>query len=106
MFPKMPKRVSLYSTYRKRIGPIYGNALYAPSPRCTVSPKAFSGFRAFDLISDVKLQLEQQQFQIATIWNIASLREAKPGGFQTRGVSHFFRERSRLCRGPFRDCSS
>ena len=23
-----------------------------------------------------------------------------------RGVSHFFRERSRLCRGPFRDCSS
>ena len=31
------------------------------------------------------------------------LREAKPGG-----VSHFFflGERSRLCRGPFRDCSS
>ena len=34
------------------------------------------------------------------------LGEAKPGGFQTRGVSHFFRERSRLRRGPFRDCSS
>ena len=31
------------------------------------------------------------------------LREAKPGGFQTPGVSHFFRERSRLCRGPFRE---
>ena len=27
-------------------------------------------------------------------------------GFPNRGVSHFFRERSRLCRGPFRDCSS
>ena len=27
-------------------------------------------------------------------------------GFPNPGVSHFFRERSRLCRGPFRDCSS
>ena len=35
-----------------------------------------------------------------------SLREAKPGCFQTRVFSHFFREWSRLCRGPFRDCSS
>ena len=35
------------------------------------------------------------------------LREAKPGGFQTGGgVSHFFQEWSRLCRRPFRDCSS
>ena len=33
---------------------------------------------------------------------LLQLREAKPGGFQF----HFFRERSRLCRGPFRDCSS
>ena len=28
------------------------------------------------------------------------LREAKPGGFQTGGVSHFFGERSRLRRRP------
>ena len=34
------------------------------------------------------------------------LREAKPGGVPNPGVSHFFWERSRLCRGPFRDCSS
>ena len=34
------------------------------------------------------------------------LREAKPGGFPNRGVPHFLRERSGLCRGPFRDCSS
>ena len=34
------------------------------------------------------------------------MREAKPGGFQTGGFPTFFRERSRLCRGPFRDCSS
>ena len=34
------------------------------------------------------------------------LREAKPGGFQTRVFPTFFRERSRLCRGPCRDCSS
>ena len=34
------------------------------------------------------------------------LREAKPGGFQTAGFPTFFRERSGLCRGPFRDCSS
>ena len=27
-------------------------------------------------------------------------------GFPNPKVSHFFRERSRLCRGPFRDCSS
>ena len=31
-------------------------------------------------------------------WGL-KLREAKPGVFQTGGVSHFFRERSRLCRG-------
>ena len=38
-------------------------------------------------------------------WKCTLLREAKPGGFQTR-VFPTFRERSRLCRGPFRDCSS
>ena len=32
--------------------------------------------------------------------------EAKPGGFQTRVFPTFFWERSRLCSGPFRDCSS
>ena len=31
------------------------------------------------------------------------LGEAKTGGFPNPGVSHFFGERSRLCRGPFRD---
>ena len=36
---------------------------------------------------------------------VSLLGEAKPG-VPSRGVSHFFRERSRLCRGPFRDCSS
>ena len=38
-----------------------------------------------------------------TLWKLTRFRcweEAK------LGVSHFFRERSRLCRGPFRDCSS
>ena len=35
-----------------------------------------------------------------------NLREAKPGGFQTRGFPTSFWQRSRLCRGPFRDCSS
>ena len=29
------------------------------------------------------------------------LGEAKPGGVPNRGVSHFFRERSGLCRAPF-----
>ena len=37
---------------------------------------------------------------------LLSLRKAKPGGFPNPGVSPFFWERSRLCRGPFRDCSS
>ena len=54
--------------------------------------------------------------RLAKIWSSAvvvdssvlpeELREAKPGCFQTRVFPHFFRERSRLCRGPFRDCSS
>ena len=39
-------------------------------------------------------------------FRVLLLREAKPGGSPNRGVSHFFQERSRLCRGPFRDCSS
>ena len=34
------------------------------------------------------------------------LREAKPGVSNPGGFPLFFGERSRLCRGPFRDCSS
>ena len=37
---------------------------------------------------------------------LLSMGEAKPEGFQTGGFPIFFRERSRLCRGPFRDSSS
>ena len=46
--------------------------------------------------------LHRSFFSIPSKW----LREAKPGGLPNPGVSHFFRERSRLCCGPFRDCSS
>ena len=38
-------------------------------------------------------------------WEKLSWGVSKPGGFPNRAVSHFFRERSRLFRRPFWDCS-
>ena len=50
-------------------------------------------------------RLQTRVANAPTPHSIQKFGRSQTGVFSNRGVSHFFRERSRLCRGPFRDCS-
>ena len=64
-------------------------------------------FHGREDFSDFLVVTKLQEHKSAILFEaLKRLREAKPGGLQTRAFPTFFRERSRLCRVPFRDCSS
>ena len=56
---------------------------------------------------DMRCKLWLENYGCGLVWAVSNLRQVKPGEFQTSGFPFcFFRERSWLCREPFRDSSS
>ena len=118
LFPKVATQRAIYSTLRALRPEIAKRRLKTGSfwesprkyPRKSKKGPQKSFFRLFGPVFRLSGEFSRTFFRTLkkTCFEISGveLREAKPGGFQTGGVPTLFRERSRLCCGPFRDCSS
>ena len=103
--PKKPERGYIRQNHPFTKPPFLGDAP-EQLPCRSAEVKYFSVFlcqRCREIWREILVKFSEQRFPgfgCATENFTSKLREAKPGGFPNPGVSHFFRERSRLCRGP------